>query len=421
MTARQGWGILEGGLIACLVAAVIAFGGTQPVVFPALAAAIFVLAAASLWLPGRLALLPWKSLGLLVLLLVLQAAALRARGEPAGAPLGEFLLYPTVFALTAAIACDPGARARLVAALIVVGTGEAFYGLAQQLAGWQQILGIEKIYYREQATGTYVNPNHFAGLLEMVLPLVLAAAAERWDRAGRSGEDGNRPAAVFFAALALVLAAGIFASHSRMGLLSTAAGVALTAGIWLTRGIGGGKRGGVLLATALAAALLAVWLGPEPVVKRFRSASEDARGRLALWQESMALVRARPLLGAGWGTYPNLYTQVQATQLENAVEHAHNDYLELATEFGTPGAALLVALVLGVALPALRYAHQGPPGGAAYQALGAAGGIAALGVHSFGDFNLRLPANALVFAALLGLAYACTGAHHPAGESGTPE
>ncbi len=408
------------GLIACLATAVIAIGGTQPLIFPATAAVLFLLTAATVWLlPSHLAHLPWKSLGLLALLVMLQAAALGARGERAGSPLWEFLLYPAVFALTAAIGCDPRARARLVAALITLGAAEAFYGLAQQLAGWQQILGIEKIYYREQATGTYVNPNHFAGLLGMVLPLVLAAAAEKWDRAGRSREDGNRSAAVFFAALALVLAAGIFASHSRMGLLSATAGAALTAGVWLARGRGGGRRAGVLAAAALAAALLAAWLGPEPVMSRFRSASADAGGRLALWQESIALVRARPLLGAGWGAFPLLYTQVQATELDLAVDHAHNDYLELATEFGIPGAMLLVALALGLMLRAVRHARRGRPSPLVYQAMGAAGGIAALGVHSLADFNLRLPANALVFATLLGIAYACVAPPMPPAESGT--
>lgn len=414
MTARRGQVVLETGLLVWLFAAAIAIGGTQPVIFPAVTAGLFLLAAALVWLlPGRLALLPWKSLGLLVLLVTLQAVALRVRGQPAGAPLGEFLLYPTVFALTAAIACDPRARSRLVAALITLGAAEAFYGLAQQLAGWQQILGIEKIYYREMATGTYVNPNHFAGLLEMVLPLVLAAAAQRWDRAERPGEDTQRPAAVFFTALALVLAAGVFVSHSRMGLLSAAVGAALTAGIWLARGTGG-RRAGALMATVLAAALLAAWLGPEPVVSRFRSASADVGGRLALWQESIALVRARPLLGAGWGAFPLLYTQVQATELDLAVDHAHNDYLELATEFGIPGGALLVALALGVMLRAVRHARRGRPSPSVYQTMGAAGGIAALGVHSLADFNLRLPANALVFATLLGLAYACVAPQLPA-------
>jgi O-antigen ligase len=409
MTGRQGRGVLEAGFLACLFAAAIAFGGTQPLVWAVIQFTIFTFTAAALWiLPEPIATLPWKWLGLFAVFLVAQAFALQARGEGVNEPLADFLVYVAAFALSAALAAAPGARTRLVAALITLGVAEAVYGLAQELAGWQQILGIEKLYYRAQATGTYVNPNHFAGLLEMILPLALAAAAWRWQRAeSGEGEDG-RAAALFFAALALLIAAGIFVSHSRMGLMSAAAGAALAAGVWTfsTHGRPRRMRAASLAAALVAAALLALWIGPEPVVERFRLMANESHSRFELWRESAALIRARPLAGAGWGAYPHLYPQVQATELEFVVEHAHNDYLELATEFGLPGAALLVALAAGIVLRALALVWRGLEGREAFHALGAASGIAALGIHSFADFNLHLPANALIFSALLGLAWA---------------
>lgn len=67
-----------------------------------------------------------------------------------------------------------GQAAILLNTLLVVGLFEACYGLVQYLAGWQYIFTYRKIYCTSEATGTYINRNHFAGLLEMVLPFVLA-------------------------------------------------------------------------------------------------------------------------------------------------------------------------------------------------------------------------------------------------------
>ncbi len=415
MTPRRSRGVLEAVFLGCLPAAAIAFGGTQRLAWAAIELTLFLLAAAAMWiLPEPFAALPWKWMSVLAAFLLAQSFVLRARGERASEPLADFLVYVAAFALSAALAAAPASRRRLEATLLTLGVGEAFYGLTQELGGWQQILGIEKMFYRTQATGTYVNPNHFAGLLEMVLPLALASAAWHWDgvtRGERRKEaGGGRAAAAFFAFVALLVAAGIFVSHSRMGMLSAAAGAVLAASVWTFSGHGRRRRmrAAALAGALLAAALLALWIGPEPVVERFRSAGKDAVSRIDLWRESAALVRAHPVLGAGWGAYPHIYPQVQATQLEFVVEHAHNDYLELATEFGIPGAALLVGLAAGVAMRALAMAWRNLEDRAAYHALGAGCGIAALGVHSVADFNLRLPANALVFSALLGLAWAAS-------------
>ncbi len=404
-------GALEIGLIACIAAAVIAFGGTEPLVFAGVECALFLLAAVALWLlPARFGRLPWKALGLLGAFLALQATVLAARGQRTGEPLEDFLVYVAAFALAATLATEDLPRARLIGALIALGLAEAVYGFVQVLAGWQQILGIEKIFYRAQATGTYVNPNHYAGFLEMVLPLALAAAAERWDRAGRPAEVSGRAAGAFFAAVSVLLAVAVLASRSRMGVFSATCGALLVASFWIhsrpQRRARAAATAGVLLATAA----VGVWIGIGPLVDRFQKAGSDAGSRLQLWEETLEMIRARPILGGGWGSFPQLYPQLQSSQLQFRVEHAHNDYLEFAVEFGLLGAGLLVACIFAAVSRAAQAARSLPTSAASYHALGAAGGGAALLVHSLADFNLRLPANALVFATLLGIAWAAARA-----------
>src|ERR1700732_2527892 len=84
--------------------------------------------------------------------------------------------YLTAFFLTLVLCRDRKAKKRLVFALVSLAVFEALYGLIQYLTGWQQIFTYVKKYYLEEATGTYINRNHFAGLLEMILPFAVVLA-----------------------------------------------------------------------------------------------------------------------------------------------------------------------------------------------------------------------------------------------------
>src|SRR4029077_12381829 len=86
---------------------------------------------------------------------------------------------------------------------------------------------------------------------------------------------------------------------------------------------------------------------------------------------------------------------------ELRVEHAENDYLELLVEGGAIAvlalAAFLWQLLKSQAKPA---PHSGVEHGLR---LGATAAGIALGVHSFMDFNLHIPASALLACFLLAL------------------
>src|SRR6266702_4519071 len=76
--------------------------------------------------------------------------------------------YLNAFFLTLVVCQYRNSKKRLVFALLALGMFEALYGLIQYFTGWQQIFTYVKKYYLEDATGTYINRNHFAGLLEMI-------------------------------------------------------------------------------------------------------------------------------------------------------------------------------------------------------------------------------------------------------------
>jgi O-antigen ligase len=143
------------------------------------------------------------------------------------------------------------------------------------------------------------------------------------------------------------------------------------------------------------------------VISRFEtlkpSALEDPSGRLAIWKQANGIIRDYPAVGTGLGTFVVAFRRYQTTSLDFLVDHAHNDYLEVTTDTGILGAALLFIPIMGL-LIRMILAYAGAR--SAYRRsvlLACIGGTAALLIHSATDFNLQVPANALLFAVVLGI------------------
>jgi hypothetical protein len=114
-----------------------------------------------------------------------------------------------------------------------------------------------------------------------------------------------------------------------------------------------------------------------------------------------------PVAGAGVGNfrwaYPHYQSEVDAGRY---IDYAHNDYAQLLAEAGAVGFAL-VAIGLGFFLwRTLRLWHARQ---STFSVAVGAGGLAAafaLAIHSYSDFNLHLPANALMLAGCLAVGLA---------------
>src|SRR6185295_8418913 len=145
----------------------------------------------------------------------------------------KWLAYLIVVLVTIDLADRSATRGRLAGGLIAGGGVQAFYGLAEYLSGRQHIFGYAKKYYTDVATGTFINRNHYAGCLEMTLPLAIAALAAALARvrsgpgkslgesiANASGRDLFTSALLLL--LSLVMATALACSRSRMGIASAA-------------------------------------------------------------------------------------------------------------------------------------------------------------------------------------------------------
>ena len=301
---------------------------------------------------------------------------------------------------------DRAAAVRLAGAVLAVCAAEAVFGAVQ----WS--LAPDRVYGHATASvttpfGSYVNHNHFAGLLEM--GIVLAAAMTLGLARLRGGAT---PGAVGLAGLAFGLVAVQVSSRSRGGLVALAAGLLVVGGLWA---YAASRRSGARLRAAPLAAgilvVLAFGLAVVPEGTRAHLATilpgrPDSSGdyRLDVAHDTLRLWTAHPTLGAGLGAYGDAFPAFKTAHGEVRTTHAEDDALELLAEGGLAGVVIVVWLAaLAARGLADRLRHGRDPFRKSI-AVGAAGAVAALAVHSLFDFNLRLPANALVFASLLGLA-----------------
>jgi O-antigen ligase len=281
-----------------------------------------------------------------------------------------------------------------------------FFAILQSAAGAQRIYGLFET-PNSSMFGPYVDRDHFAGLMEMLLPLAILYIAGRHGRLSLEGSVW-RVSAVVLGLAALLL------SGSRAGLLALAAEMVIATVVLRRAAL---RRGQVRrLATAAGLALVAgvilfAYVDPGWVAKKLGSVAyvnktwaEWASDRKMMASDAYHMWLEHPWLGVGLGDFETAYPRYQSFPTDEWIDHAHNDYAEATAETGLVGALLILA-ALGLFLYlAFRNVTHLFGSNAGWVRLGAALGCCGLLVHSLADFNLHIPANAAWFAILAGIA-----------------
>jgi putative inorganic carbon (hco3(-)) transporter len=316
--------------------------------------------------------------------------------------LAHFLFYG-VFAFL--VYRHVGTRRRLetfTLVLLAVGLIESFYGLAKLLAGSPRIPGFRGDNPLGRATGTFIDHDHFAGLLEMLFALALGYLLAKAERKGDA--PGRVRWTILCGIVVVIIGLGIVFTRSRSSIFILFAIIALAAAaVWAG---GQAKRfARIVWTVAVMVIFAAAAVGVKPVVERF--AKENmARARdvrLGFYANTLKYIRAFPG-GTGLGTFAQVYPMFETRSESGPLDHAHNDYLEVLAESGAVGGgALILFAVTGVAWILLRWLMMRDPLARGI-ALGALLGVVALLLHSFTYFNLRNPANAVYFMTLYALA-----------------
>lgn len=341
-----------------------------------------------------------------------------------------FLTYAAVYVLVVNLVRTRLGLDRLLRMLLLLGGVVSFLALLDYLAGRAWLLGWGEPAARTRLSGAFVNPDHFAAWLEMLICLgigyVLARSRPPEDERGAGAARSSRRAREqlvrrFLPMIALgVMALALVFTLSRGGIVSIA--VALAALLAL-QGFAGRVRSSLVLVGLLLAltAGYGAWIGFEPLLDRFRG--DLYASRLLQLRSSLGMLGSFPVFGVGLGAYRDIYFRYQPPELSPGKMYfpfAHNDLLQLAVELGLVGAALCLFAVWRVAADLIG-AHllgrgrcpvgggegDGARRGEAWSigvGLGAVTAVLALCVHSAFDFGARIPANGFLAAACLGIA-----------------
>jgi O-antigen ligase len=348
--------------------------------------------------------------------------------------LGLFFMF-VAFIIAANFLSSHKRLGKVAMILTVYGLALAVFALIQSFT-WNG-----RFYWLRQASagvtspfGPFANHNHFAGYMEMLMPLPLAMVIAR---------ATSRDARLFHLFAAAMMAVAAVASLSRGGMISLAAEIIFIALLSIQtrerREPGAARRkehranyaGGfsrlsipaslhsiAMIALIIAAIAAGVyWTGPERVLNRAAQSGlvgDDPKAetfyasRGWIWRDTLAMISANPISGVGLGAYETAYPRYSAEDVANrtgesySVDRAHNDYLQALADCGVVGGAIVLWFIASLFQAVRRGAKSGDPLLRAF-ALGGGAGLFGLLTHSLFDFNLQLPSNALLFLLLAGI------------------
>lgn len=308
------------------------------------------------------------------------------------------LNYLTIFYLTIHTVQTRSQTKQLVYLIIGIALFLAVFGLFKKFGvnpfPWWDYTDIN--YPPDWLSATFGNHNHLAGYLAMAIPLILGLFL--------TGFKGGRLFIMIY--LTFLLITALILSLSRGGWASFLVSLAFMCFALITSKYFKRKRFLIALIVGFLSVAFIV-LASTPVVERVRTMfqkDEEAsfNSRLVAWGGVVQMIKDHPLIGAGPGTFALIFTQYQPPGLRMRFIMAHNDYLHLFSEAGL----LLIPIIIWMIIALYKKGFQklkNPSRLVRGVTLGAMAGITAILFHSIADFNLHIPANALLFTVLAAL------------------
>ena len=348
-------------------------------------------------------------------------------------------------------------RVKLLALTIVYCTlFQAMFASLMTLSGVEYGFFIKKETGVGVATGTFVNRNHLAAYLNMGIAVTVGLLISRLGRGGSiTGYKqwyrriiqlllSKKAILRIYVALMTVT---LVLTHSRMGNATIMISLTLASilSLFLTQHA---RKTMVILTISIIVidiSIISSWYGLDKVVSRIEQTvpprieqilppqieqtleprieqslpplikqtltplieqtSHKAEVRYEVFSYTMNQINDYFYLGSGGGTYKYIFPKYRGGDIKLYFDHAHNDFLEIASETGVIGLALLVSLVLVTlftGIKALSLRRDPLMIGMAFSSIM---GVLAISIHSIVDFNLQIPANAITFIVLLSLSW----------------
>jgi hypothetical protein len=277
----------------------------------------------------------------------------------------------TLFFLALQIFSEPDLRDRFLRASLYFATVVSVLGSIQMFSSDGRIFWLFPTEYKEFVVGPFVYHTQYAGFIELVLPLAVVGALE------------NRQRVLSYAAMAATLYASVIVSASRAGTVLVSAEILAICLLAPRR-----NRGLALgLVTGFALLFIAV-VGWDTLLHRFLQSDPYAVRREFL-QSSLAMIRDRPWMGFGLGTWSTAYPRYALFDNGLFANQAHNDWAQWTVEGGAPFLLFMLWIAARSSASAVRSLWGI--------------GVVAVFAHSLIDYPLGRPALAGFFFVFLGV------------------
>ena len=329
-----------------------------------------------------------------------------------------FLTALSLFFLGCIRALNVVRASQVVRGAIAVGLIVALVAIVQKASGSELVYGLWLPRKAEPLPAApFVNPNHVAGWMVMVLSLAVGhlrggvALGRRRRGYGLrrrilwlGSRDGSETLLVGLAVLIMTLSIVMVMSVSGLACLVL---VCLVFGWWTTRESGAFRWRAVRLAVLMSVPLAAVaWVGFDVVGYELAATSwSDIGGRVGIWRDTLRIIGDFPLTGTGFNTYGVAMLAHQTYRADVHAVEAHNDYLQLFAEGGVLVGLPILFAVAVFAREVRRRFHEADDDVRIYWLrAGAVTGLVAVAFQELVDFSLQMPGNAVLFALLMAIA-----------------
>jgi O-antigen ligase len=287
--------------------------------------------------------------------------------------------------------------------LLVMATLIACYGLYIFMMGNHEVLWIDKYAYLNDVTGTFINRNSFATFCGMALLLSIAVLPNRHaalptyypfkERLAYIMGHWFNERQVWWLLPPMVLMTTLLLTHSRGGLL------AVMVGLWALCTLLMRKPVFMVIGVILGIVLI---VGDGGTLARVKKTDIETEERFRVYTIMLEAIERAPWFGYGLGNFDRTFKMMQDERVHGYYDKAHSDVLEIIFDMGVLGASVFfisMATVIWVCIVGYKHRQQGKW----YPALGIAVSVMVL-VHSVVDFSMQMPAVALWYATMLGLA-----------------
>jgi hypothetical protein len=334
--------------------------------------------------------------------------------------LTRLLSYALVFFLAFQLACERSRAHAMLGWLVAAGL---VYGLFGLIVFWGAypldfLFGGRELPHHVRST--LINRNHFATWQGLTLlgavALLYMGMIRHSSRPYELPTDRSGSLEHYFLkawlplTVILLMVTALVLTHSRGGFGSTLAAVIVLLILLDSRSPRKKTSSRLVVASALAVSSLAFYLTSEVLLDRLDRTDITKEDRVIVFDNVQRGIGENPVLGFGYGTFADSFRLYDRVETPVHYDRAHNTWLENLFELGVPAALALFLAIGGLALTCLQGVRRRQRDWA-FPALGVAASVL-VGLHALLDFSLQIPAVAILYACIMGMACAQSWSSH---------